>query len=384
MHDILEKCLVELEQGADVDTVLFRYPEFADELRPILEASIKAMDMAVSAPPIAMVQSNRAELLRRAAQMRQAKEKRTSRVWFASMRRLAVTFIVLVGLFASGNQLVHASSTTIPGDNLYPVKRTWEDLVVLFAFNPQHREEIEFEHDNERLDELTELFAEGRSVKVDFAGYVTPLSATDWQVSGIKVRISPQTVLPIQPVTAGMAVHIIGQTQSDSTVLAERVEILPSNIRLPEIEDDHSGGEQEQINGETESQEGGSNSGSGGETDSPNVTETAKPESESGSSGESESNSGITATPRSNFEIRSVSFDGKIESMVGNTWVIGGRSVNVSSADISGKAVIGATANVEGYYDASGGFIVKKIDIESSSSSTSGSNDGLHIEGSDD
>ncbi|MCK7519463.1 MAG: hypothetical protein MZV64_17885 [Ignavibacteriales bacterium] len=54
-------CLKEIEQGADVDTVLFRHPERADELRPILEASVKAKAMAAPAPSQEVLRRNRAE-----------------------------------------------------------------------------------------------------------------------------------------------------------------------------------------------------------------------------------------------------------------------------------------------------------------------------------
>ena len=37
LYDVLETCLQEIENGADVDTVLLRYPEYADELRPIVD-----------------------------------------------------------------------------------------------------------------------------------------------------------------------------------------------------------------------------------------------------------------------------------------------------------------------------------------------------------
>ena len=42
-NEILEICLKEMEAGADVDSVLFRYPEYAEELRPLLETSPKAI-----------------------------------------------------------------------------------------------------------------------------------------------------------------------------------------------------------------------------------------------------------------------------------------------------------------------------------------------------
>ena len=50
LYDILEICLEEVENGADIDTVLFRYPQFAEELRPILETSTQAKMLAAADP----------------------------------------------------------------------------------------------------------------------------------------------------------------------------------------------------------------------------------------------------------------------------------------------------------------------------------------------
>src|SRR5512144_2380347 len=122
LYEVLEICLQDIEQGADIDTVLFRYPDLADELRPILEASRNASSLAVPAPSAEVVQRNRFKVLQRAAQLRRAKAK-SARVWFASLRRIAVTLAVVVALFIGGTGLVRAASATVPGDQLYPVKR---------------------------------------------------------------------------------------------------------------------------------------------------------------------------------------------------------------------------------------------------------------------
>src|SRR5512147_2007242 len=117
LYEALEICLHEIEQGADIDTVLFRYPDLADELRPILEASGNASRMAVPAPSVEVVRRNRARVLQRAAQLREAKARQSSRrFWLVSVRRLAVTVAVVSILFASGTGLVRAASTTLPGD----------------------------------------------------------------------------------------------------------------------------------------------------------------------------------------------------------------------------------------------------------------------------
>src|SRR5512142_3063349 len=159
LYEVLEICLQDIEQGAEVDAVLIRYPDLAEELRPILEAARDASSLAVPAPTVEVVRRNRARVLQRASQMRESRRS-SRRIWFASLRRVAVTLVVVATLFASGTGLVRAASTTLPGDQLYPVKRTWEDVTVLFTFNLQQRDALEVEHENERIQELKDVFAE--------------------------------------------------------------------------------------------------------------------------------------------------------------------------------------------------------------------------------
>ncbi|HKJ39277.1 MAG TPA: DUF5667 domain-containing protein, partial [Anaerolineales bacterium] len=267
LYEALEVCLNEIEQGADVDTVLFRYPDLAEELRPILEASAQTRKMAVPGPSQDIVKRNRARLLQRAAEMREGQSASNSRrVWSVPLRRTLVTMMIVAILFISSTGLVRASSNTLPGDNLYPVKRTWEDVLVFFAFDSDRREELEFEHENERLEELHELFAEGRSANVDFSGYVTRLSGDEWRVNGITVIISSQTRLPDQEVLVGAAVRVRGQIQSGMNVMAERVDLLPPGSRLPEVEDDELENDDEEHEGADQPVE--QNLGNGAEDES--------------------------------------------------------------------------------------------------------------------
>ena len=364
VYEILEKCLSEIEQGADVDTVLFRYPEFADELRPVLEASVQAKGMAVPAPSSDVVRRNRAKILQHAAEMRESKVKSSSRIWSASLRRVTVTLVVVVMLFVSGTGLVRAASTTIPGDNLYPVKRTWEDVLLLFTFNSQIKEQLEFEHENERLEELNELFAEGRSAKVDFAGYVTRQTGNEWRVSGVSVVISPQTDLPNEPVTIGDAVRIVGQTQSDGTVLANRVELLPVGAKLPEVKDDESENEQEDHEEQSPQIEEDSNSGS--ENEAPQIVATDAPEDES--------------------DVKEETVEGVLESIDERNmvWKVNGWRMDVSNAEIIGLPVIGASIKAKGYFGTDGVFVVKKIEILEGSNSSGNLNGNANDDNSND
>ena len=239
LYEALENCLQEIDHGADLETVLIRYPELAEELRPILEASGAARSMAVPEPSPDVVRRSRARVLQHAAQLREGRVRSSQRLWFASLRRIAVTLAVVAMLFASGTGLVGASSNTLPGDNLYPVKRTWEGVRLLFAFNPQEREVLEVEHENERLHELQELLAEGRSAEAGFNGLVTNQNGNEWIVAGVRVVISSQTELRDAGIVVGSAVHVQGLTQDNNTFLAEQISLLSSDAKLPDVEDEH-------------------------------------------------------------------------------------------------------------------------------------------------
>ncbi len=327
LHEALEVCLEAIERGVDIETSLARYPDIADELRPILEASTNAKGMA-AAPSANVIRRNRVKFLQRAAEMREARVKSSSTPnWFNSLRRAAVALAVLAIAFMSGTGLVRASSNTLPGDNLYPVKRTWEDVSLLFTFDLTRREALEIEHENERLQEVQKLFAEKRSAEVDFAGNVTQQNGDEWLVSGIPIVISSQTDLHDGPVFVGAAVRVFGMIQSDGSVFVERIEQLPPGAKLPSI--------------------GSSDKGSEGES--------------SGSESDKES------------------FEGVLNSINGVLWSINGLTTNVSIAEIKGSPTSGDIVKVEGYFDSAGIFIATKIEVvESDSNSGSGSNDNTN------
>jgi hypothetical protein len=262
-----------------------------------------------------------------------------------------VSLAVIVALFVSSTNLVRAATTTLPGDNLYPVKRTWEDVLVLFTFNMQARQQLEVEHENERLEELYELFAEGRLAKVDFAGTVTRQNGDLWLVSKVPVVISAGTDLRDLPILTGDAVRVRGVTQADGTVLAERVERLSEGTPLPVVDDDDSL--------ENESELSGNENGS-----------------EQQNSDDESSGPGSARTPRPAATSEKVSVDGVVDSISGTLVIVNGQPMNISTAEIKGTPRTGATVRVEGYYDASGLFIVTKIEFRNGSSgSGSNSND---------
>ena len=354
LYEVLENCLQEMEKGADLETILFRYPEHADELRPILETSVLARELAAPDPEADVMRRGRAKVLGQAAQMRESQARPASRLWTVPLRRALVSLAVIGVLFAGSTGLVRAASTTLPGDNLYPVKRTWEDVRVLLTLDTRAREALEVEHENERLEELNELFAEGRSAEVDFAGIVESQNGDTWLVANVPVRITAQTDMRAYPVVTGDAVRVRGITQPDGTVLAERVDMLNQGHPLPDLDDDDPP-VIEQESPEAENEAGEENSNQGPEDESNERDGNESPEPESGSEESSR--------------------EGTVDSINGNILIVNGQPMNISGAEIKGTPRLGADVKVEGYFNAAGVFIVTKIEFLDGDSGSENSSD---------
>lgn len=234
LFDVLEICLNELEAGADMESVLARYPGLAAELRPILKASAMARSISAPQPSPEAVKRGRAKLLQHAAQMREAKLAPRKRM-IPAFQRLAIAFTLAALFLTSGTGLVSASSSALPGENLYPVKLTWENVRLFFAFNEETRETLEYSFENERLNEVNELLAEGRDETIQFAGvYMEANGVTS--VSGVRVVILDTSILPVEPLSNGAAVLVIGHTNAQGFVDVESIELLPAGSVVPTAE----------------------------------------------------------------------------------------------------------------------------------------------------
>lgn len=347
LFDALEICLQAIENGETVDAALARFPALAADLRPMLAASHHARTLGGLPVPDAVQRRSRSRLLQQAAQMREAK-RAPRRTWLYNFRPLAVT-LMLALFFLSGTGLVRASTATIPGDSLYPVKRTWEDVRLIFTFNEETREGLELEYEGERVDEIDELLVKGRMESVVFSGFVTAQTDGQWTVSGIPVILTEQTILPLEPITVGSAVTVTGATTTNGSLQAQSIVMVPTGTLIPTPRPD-DGNESE---GSETRQETGSGSSSG---------------KEAGESGEDSQ-----SAEKSQLK-------GVVESINGTVWVVNGQTVNVSGAEIVGTPAPGANVTIEGYVDASGVFVVTKAVFGTSD----GGGDGIKLEdGSD-
>ncbi len=377
LYEALEVCLNALETGADIEAVLNLYPQLADELRPLLDASVQARSLALPAVPEAAMQRGRARVLGHAVEMRRVALKPRQRWSMFAFPRLATSLVIAFILLLSGTGLVSASNGALPGDNLYSVKRSWEDLRLFFMFSPEQRVGLESEFEQERLDEISTLLAKGRKETIAFAGLVTAQSSQEWQVSGITVMLTSSSHMPADTVPVGAPVMVIGHTNAQGFVEVDTLETLGPGASLPPLEPS----QMEASNSEEQQSQGNAVNGNQQPEQLGNTT---------------------------------YDFQGVVESKNGNIWTINGQPVNVEFAENRSPVSTGVLVEFEGYYSVNGQFIATKIEVKSSglfkkeplnssgkdignnksnsggnnggdsSGSNSGSSDGSHDGGGDD
>ena len=236
LYEALEICLQAYERGADIEACLQLFPDLADELRPILETAAQVRAEPVEIPAAAM-RRGRALVLQHAAELRE--QKRGSNVAFWSklwqtgrtFRIVGTSLATVVFLFSSGTGLVFASSNSLPGDQLYPVKRSWEGVQLAFIFDPQMKQERENEFENERVEEIHELFSESRKTQVDFQGKVEIQQPTQWQIAGLQIVIEHDAVIDSN-IMIGTTVRVIGETE-DGVIKAEHIILVEAPAITP-------------------------------------------------------------------------------------------------------------------------------------------------------
>ena len=352
IFDVLEIWLQEIENGADMETVLARYPNLAGELRPILETSMKARTMSNVEPSPEAIRRGRARVMQRAAEMRESRVAPRKRV-IPAFQRLALSFSLAAVLLLSSTGLLNASASALPGENLYPVKRTWEGVRLLLIFDKQARTLLEDQFEYERLHEVNELLIEGRHETIQFAGVFMEVNGAPY-VSGVPVILPPNAQIP----ASGAPVILTGQTNAQGVVEVIGLEALPDGSMVPV-------GDPVEMELESES-----NSNDSGSSNNNNETPVVVPQN--------------------------YAMEGTLQAVSSTTLVVNGLTIYPDNAKIEGNLCVGARVEVEGYFAADGRFIVTKVEAKGScsaegagsdngnSNNSSGSNDNSSSDNGDD
>lgn len=153
--NILNECLERLlGKGETIEQCLRSFPEYANELEPLLQTSLDIKEASVIQPSPEFRDKARYQFY----SALQETERKKSHMIFGWLPRWAtvVATIVLVLLIAGGGTAVAASSS-IPGEPLYPVKLATEQARMAFTFSTLGKAEFYAELADRRVLEIASL-----------------------------------------------------------------------------------------------------------------------------------------------------------------------------------------------------------------------------------
>ncbi len=210
----LENCLVRLQQGADVEQALASYPQWANELRPLLQAAQELTRLGSPGIPAGAANRSHARFLAAAGQRPQRRRLDFRSGWRLALAPIALLLILLLGMGGSA-----ASAQSLPGDLLYPLKLAGENTRLLLTEDQAKRIEIQHAYDHERLEEVESLAQQERRHPVTFAGVLQEIYNGEWMIEGVRVIGSDSTQL-VGMVQPGTIVEVQGMLLPDGSVAA--------------------------------------------------------------------------------------------------------------------------------------------------------------------
>lgn len=236
LYSAFDDVLRMIKQGHSKEECLQRYPQHAKDLREILDIAVELNHLKPADPDQEVILRNKARVLLAASTVRandvQRFKKNNDTPLFGRLLRLSATIAMLAGLLVtSGTGLVNASSTALPGDNLYPVKRGWENVLLTFVFSDDLRNELENKFEEERYEEINKLYEEDRFEVVTFTGVIDEIGTEHIVIGGLFIKLDDD-ISNISGFKVGDMVTVIGETD-DGEIKAEELHPVVSQSAIP-------------------------------------------------------------------------------------------------------------------------------------------------------
>ena len=211
-------CINRIARGQTISECLRPYPHFANQLRPMLEASnlVKRAQLPNVETMEAQdrVRFRFEQALNTPAYIKQSNP-------YRRILTLAASVVLIFGCLLSVTGIIAQNS--LPSDPFYGLKRFTEDIRLTFASNSEALA-LQAEFEQRRIDETQALITQGRNVDVDFISVIDRLDNTLLIVNGLRVDLS-QIERDIPQLQAGMRVAIRGRTEN-GRVIAHTIRII--------------------------------------------------------------------------------------------------------------------------------------------------------------
>ena len=163
---ILDYCIDQMQEGKSLEECLTQFPEYRDELKPMLDMAIQLGELESPEPSVETISNALFEIGQRAGQQQPSKANRMTflpafirKPWvFRTINAVLVVVVLFFGLST-------ASAKSVPGDFLYPFKKFTEKVQFVLTTGKQDKAELRLTFSEKRLKELSELYR--KTGKVD-------------------------------------------------------------------------------------------------------------------------------------------------------------------------------------------------------------------------
>jgi hypothetical protein len=171
LDDIVNDCLERMARGEGIEACLASYPEDRGQLLPLLQVAATTLEAASAISPDAMARQRGLQRLNEAVAQRGARKSglRLPRfIWQSPVSRpvLAGALVLLVATgMALGADV--AASDSVPGDTLYWVKTSKENLMLMLPKSDMSKAKDHTRFAQERGDEVGRLMDRGKFVEAE-------------------------------------------------------------------------------------------------------------------------------------------------------------------------------------------------------------------------
>jgi hypothetical protein len=320
------ECLTALEQSESIEQILARYPRDAAQLRPIL-LTARALPRFRMEPSEAAKMKARRAFLAQAAQARATAQRRSS----SFMPRLLTAFasVALICILFGGGA-VAASGSALPGDPLYGLKRTVENVRLSLASDRTSHDALTEQFAMTRRDETSALLDAGRKSEVEFSGKIESMQTNAWVISGLVVQLDKTTTISGEP-TIDRSVDVRGRTTADGLFAASIVIESPASTPEP--------------------------------TDTPQLSPTNTPQPTPRSTDTPEPPT-IEPTEPPTAEPAEIEFTGTVDTISTSAWTIDGITVGIdANTEIRGSISVGQRVKVTALRLVAGQLMAQRIEL---------------------
>lgn len=176
---LLDICIDEMQKGRSIDECMASYPQYANQLKPLLQLAEQIEDLPIPMPSSEAISAALINVGKEMEPNSASIEKQEALVTNRSIRKMKrktfsflnifrkpklvwalSTFLFFVIIFSAAT----VSASSVPGDILYPMKLVTEKVKFLLTFDSYNKAELRLTFSDRRLNELVTVLQQSNTL----------------------------------------------------------------------------------------------------------------------------------------------------------------------------------------------------------------------------